>query len=141
MKDKNFRSEKWTPCPPGFIKEAARETSRSRRSLIGIIGIGAVVSAVGGGTALGLVFSNGPQDNANSQMPAGIACIQVHNNLAEYLAGKIKNSELKERITLHLLNCRDCRKEYDGLCASKSGCITRPSKATLKPCPKNCPSP
>ena len=135
MKDKKSGCEKWTHCPPGIIQEASKEPSISRRNLFGIIGIGAVVGAVGGGAALGVIFSSGMPGNSNGTLPAGIACIQVHDNLAAYVAGKIKDSELKEQITYHLMKCENCREDYDGLCCtSKAGCGQRPAKATLRPC-------
>jgi hypothetical protein len=139
MKDDKLRCEKWAPCQPGTIQEASQDGPISRRNLFTLLGAGAVLGAVGGGTALGIVFSESNPARSNEIMPAGIACIKVHENLAAYVAGKLEDRDLKKRITHHLLKCDSCRKEYDShCCSSDSGCGSRrPSKATLKPCARN----
>ena len=136
MKEENLGPETWVPCQPGTIQEAAKVSSISQRILLKLLVAFTVIGFVGGGTAL---FSNPNGEHSREFLPAGIACINVHENLAAYVAGEVEDSDLKKRITLHLLKCDGCREKYDGYCCgSDYRCGSRPFKATLKPCLRNC---
>ena len=139
MKEEKLRQENWVPCQPGTIEVAAKLSPSPRRKLFTLLAAGAVIASVGGGTAL---FSNPNGGHSREFFPAGIACIHVHENLASYVAGKMEDRDLKKRMTLHLLKCEGCRKKYEGYCCSSdSQRGSRPSKATLKPCLRNCENP
>lgn len=121
----------WEPCSPGVLHEAALDNLETRRRIIKFIGGGAILAALGGTAAWSVAVSNRRVKN----LPPGIACIQVHQNLIAYANDKIDDVELKSRITAHLFKCENCSTALDKLCcSSSSGCRSRPKRATLKPC-------
>lgn len=139
MKEEKLGPEKWVPCQPGTIQEAAKVSPISQRIVFKLLVACTVIAFIGGGTAL---FSNPDGGHSREFLPAGIACINVDQNLAAYIAGEVEDRELKKRITFHLLKCEGCREKYNGYCCSSdSACGSRPSKATLKPCLQNCVGP
>lgn len=129
----------WEPCSPGVLHEAAATApSIHRRALLKLIAGGTVLTAVGGGVAIGLsqaesqTKSNKPGGNP---FLGGIACISVLDQMPNYLNGKL-DDQITERMTSHLIDCPDCRREYTQLCCnSDPGCVSRPSKPQFKMTP------
>jgi hypothetical protein len=123
-----------------MIQEAAQE-SVSRRGLLRIIGAGTALGVVAGGTVLSFMLDDKKQKPLQ-ELPGGIACMTVHDHLIGYVAYKIEDSELRKKITKHLINCDGCRASYQEICCGNvSGCEQRPKKVYVRPCQHNPPAP
>ena len=120
----------WERCQPGMLHEAALERVVDRRQSYRFVLTSMILVLICCGIAYGMMS---PSRSA-SELPRGMSCIQVRQNLTFYARGRISNGEFKSRLTDHLLKCPHCSDALNVICCnSESGNCRRPVKAILKP--------
>jgi hypothetical protein len=114
----------WTPCQPGTIKSVACSNQKHgldrRNFLQRLAGIGGAVVIVGGAS-----YSFGWLGSPPTPTAGKIACVQVHQHLADYIANRIEDTNLRTRISHHLRKCSSCQKSYRALSKDKGCCSQR----------------
>lgn len=111
----------WEPCTPGIIRRAGTFQIRRRRRFLAMIAAGTVVTAIGGGSAIGIQLgkssASGPRSRNGLPFLGGIACGSVVQQMSGFLDEKLDES-VAEQITAHLIDCPKCRQYYTRLCRS-----------------------
>ncbi len=105
--------EPWEPCELGVISESSSAFSSAplgrRTFVIRCLGMAGATALVVGVTRISI------SDNAETKTsiaPTGLACSQVHANLAAFVNNKISDQTLRKQISCHLFRCCSCRQSY-----------------------------
>ncbi len=115
MNDQTPQSEDpWETCEAGIISDSAQSFPSSipmaRRSfIIRCFGFAGAAALVVGVTRLTM---NNEDDVKRSAVPTGLACSQVHANLAAFVNNKITDKKLRKQMSCHLYRCCSCRQSY-----------------------------
>lgn len=116
----SHQKKSWTPCQPGTIQKVALSNNVSgldrRNFLQGLAGIGGAAAIV-----VGVSYQFGWLGDQPTPTAGKIGCVQVHQHLADYIANRIQDADLRTRIAHHLRKCVSCQETYRGL-VKDNGC-------------------
>lgn len=119
-------NQKWEPCSPGLIHEAATE-SLGRSALLKLLAGCAIIVALVAGTTVGVLLSDAqPEAEPMSQM----SCLSVQDQLGDFMDENLPE-ETSLEILGHLMKCNYCMKAYDQM----ADCPSRPKRPKFKVCP------
>ena len=109
-------SDPWQPCPPGTIAGLSSDQLakiRARRRFFGqLVGVGGAAIGVSAIATLSVVLIDQPKESA---IPGGIACVKVHEHLADFVAEQIRDPQLRAQISRHLFKCVSCQTAFHEL--------------------------